>query len=103
VNSNQLGGTVKLRNKRLVKLLEGVRDMQLGTITGHGIDTFGDAYEYLMTMYASNAGKSGGEFFTPSDVSILLTRLGTVGKTSVNKVYESNTQRLIQFNGVTAA
>jgi type I restriction enzyme M protein len=88
VNSNQLGGTVKLRNKRLVKLLEGVQDMQLGTITGHGIDAFGDAYEYLMTMYASSAGKSGGEFFTPSDVSILLTRLGTVGKTSVNKVYD---------------
>ena len=51
-------------------------------------DRFGDAYEYLMSMYASNAGKSGGEFFTPADVSELLTRLGTVGKTEVNKVYE---------------
>ena len=49
---------------------------------------FGDAYEYLMTMYASNAGKSGGEFFTPADVSVLLTRLGTVGKTTINKVYD---------------
>ena len=54
----------------------------------HDIDAFGDAYEYLMTMYASNAGKSGGEFFTPADVSELLTRLGTVGKTEINKVYD---------------
>jgi type I restriction enzyme M protein len=51
-----------------------------------------------MTMYASNAGKSGGEFFTPADVSELLTMLGTVGRTEVNKVYESKTPYLIQFN-----
>ena len=62
--------------------------MNLGDVKEHSIDTFGDAYEYLMTMYASNAGKSGGEFFTPADVSELLTRLGTVGKTEINKVYD---------------
>ena len=62
--------------------------MALGSVKEHEIDAFGDAYEYLMTMYASNAGKSGGEFFTPADVSILLTRLGTVGKTKINKVYD---------------
>ncbi len=62
--------------------------MKLGDVKDHQIDAFGDAYEYLMTMYASNAGKSGGEFFTPADVSELLTRLGTVGKTEVNKVYD---------------
>lgn len=62
--------------------------MNLGSVQNHDIDAFGDAYEYLMTMYASNAGKSGGEFFTPADVSELLTRLGTVGKTEVNKVYD---------------
>ena len=62
--------------------------MNLGSVQDHDIDAFGDAYEYLMTMYASNAGKSGGEFFTPADVSELLTRLGTVGKTEVNKVYD---------------
>ena len=88
VNSNKLGATVAKRNDKLCKLLWGVRDMKLGDVKNHDIDAFGDAYEYLMTMYASNAGKSGGEFFTPADVSELLTRLGTVGKTEVNKVYD---------------
>lgn len=87
VNSNKLGGTVAKRNERLVKILNGIADMKLA-YKDNAIDAFGDAYEYLMTMYASNAGKSGGEFFTPSDVSELLTRLGTVGKTEVNKVYD---------------
>ena len=88
VNSNKLGSTVAKRNERLVKLLDGVASMNLGSVRNHDIDAFGDAYEYLMTMYASNAGKSGGEFFTPADVSELLTRLGTVGKKTVNKVYD---------------
>lgn len=88
VNSNKLGGTVAKRNESLVKLLDGIGNMNLGNFQTHDIDAFGDAYEYLMTMYASNAGKSGGEFFTPSDVSMLLTRIGTVGKTVVNKVYD---------------
>ena len=88
VNSNKLGSTVAKRNEKLVKLLVGVANMNLGEVKDHSIDAFGDAYEYLMTMYASNAGKSGGEFFTPADVSELLTRLGTVGKTEINKVYD---------------
>lgn len=88
VNSNKLGSTVAKRNEKLTKLLNGVADMNLGDVKHHDIDAFGDAYEYLMTMYASNAGKSGGEFFTPADVSELLTRLGTVGKTEINKVYD---------------
>ena len=88
VNSNKLGATVAKRNEKLVKLLRGVAAMNLGDVQDHDIDAFGDAYEYLMTMYASNAGKSGGEFFTPADVSELLTRLGTVGKTEINKVYD---------------
>ena len=88
VNSNKLGSTVAKRNERLAKLLHGVADMNLGDVRDHDIDAFGDAYEYLMTMYASGAGKSGGEFFTPADVSELLTRLGTVGKTEINKVYD---------------
>lgn len=87
VNSNKLGSTVAKRNERLAKILSGVANMKLA-YKDNAIDAFGDAYEYLMTMYASNAGKSGGEFFTPSDVSELLTRLGTVGKTEVNKVYD---------------
>lgn len=88
VNSNKLGSTVAKRNEKLCKLLDGVADMNLGDVKDHDIDAFGDAYEYLMTMYASKAGKSGGEFFTPADVSELLTRLGTVGKTEINKVYD---------------
>ena len=72
VNSNKLGSTVAKRNERLAKILNGVADMNLA-YKNNAIDAFGDAYEYLMTMYASNAGKSGGEFFTPSDVSELLT------------------------------
>ncbi len=88
VNSNKLGSTVAKRNEKLVKLLNGVGEMNLGDVKDHSIDAFGDAYEYLMTMYASNAGKSGGEFFTPAEVSELLTRLGIVGKTEINKVYD---------------
>ena len=88
VNSNKLGATVNKRNETLKKLLDGIANMDLGDVKHHDIDAFGDAYEFLMTMYASNAGKSGGEFFTPSDVSELLTKLGTVGKKYVNKVYD---------------
>lgn len=88
VNSNKLGATVAKRNERLAKLLKGIQNMKLGDIAGHTIDAFGDAYEYLMGMYASSAGKSGGEFFTPSEVSLLLTRLGTVGKMEINKAYD---------------
>lgn len=88
VNSNKLGATVAKRNERLAKLLNGVKEMNLGDINDHSIDAFGDAYEYLMGMYASGAGKSGGEFFTPPEVSVLLTRLGTVGKKEINKAYD---------------
>lgn len=88
VNSNKLGGTVPKRNERLVKLLNGIASMNLGSVENHNVDAIGDAYEYMMSMYASNAGKSGGEFFTPAEVSELLTRLGTVGKKKVNKVYD---------------
>ena len=88
VNSNKLGATVAKRNEKLVKLLNGIANMNLDDVKKHDIDAFGDAYEYLMMMYASNAGKSGGEFFTPADVSELLTRLGTVGKKEINKVYD---------------
>lgn len=88
VNSNKLGATVAKRNANLVKLIDGVADMKLGNYKENSIDAFGDAYEYLMGMYASNAGKSGGEFFTPQEVSELLTRIAVVGKTEVNKVYD---------------
>ena len=88
VNSNKLGSTVARRNERLVKLLNGVGDMKLGAYKDNTIDAFGDAYEFLMGMYAGNAGKSGGEYYTPQEVSELLTRLTLVGKTEVNKVYD---------------
>ena len=88
VNSNKLGPTVIKRNETLVKILDSIAGFQLGNFTDNSIDTFGDAYEFLMTMYASNAGKSGGEFFTPQEVSELLARITVVGRTEVNKVYD---------------
>ena len=88
VNSNKLGATVAKRNERLVKVLNGIGDMKLEYTDNNKTDAFGDAYEYLMSMYASNAGKSGGEFFTPQEVSELLMRLATVGKTEVDGVYD---------------
>lgn len=88
VNSNKLGGTVEQRNKQLVKILNAIADLSLGDYKENNIDAFGDAYEFLMTMYASNAGKSGGEFFTPQEVSELLAEITVVGKKQVNKVYD---------------
>lgn len=88
VNSNKLGGTVAQRNARLVKLMNGIADMKLGSYKDNTIDAFGEAYEYLMGMYASNAGKSGGEYFTPQEVSELLTRLALGDRKQVNKVYD---------------
>ncbi len=88
VNSNKLGASVEKRNQKLVKLLEAIGDLSLGDYGDNTIDAFGDAYEFLMTMYASNAGKSGGEFFTPQEVSELLAEITTVGKKEVNKVYD---------------
>jgi type I restriction enzyme M protein len=88
VNSNKLGATVQKRNALLVKIMDSIASLGLGDYQDNNNDTFGDAYEYLMTMYASNAGKSGGEFFTPSEVSELLAKITVVGKTEVNKVYD---------------
>jgi type I restriction enzyme M protein len=88
VNSNKLGNTVEKRNQQLTKLFESIGDLQLGNYSDNTIDAFGDAYEFLMTMYAANAGKSGGEFFTPQEVSELLAEITTVGKKEVNKVYD---------------
>ncbi|WP_226533606.1 type I restriction-modification system subunit M [Microbacterium paraoxydans] len=88
VNSNKLGATVPKRNKTLVKLLDAIGDLPLGDLQDNSIDLFGDAYEYLMQMYAANAGKSGGEYYTPQEVSELLARITVLGKTSVNKVYD---------------
>ena len=88
VNSNKLGATVAKRNEKLVKILDGIAGIKLRNYQDNSIDAFGDAYEFLMSMYASNAGKSGGEYYTPQEVSELLTKLAIVGKTSVNKVYD---------------
>ena len=75
VNSAKLGPTVAKCNEKLVKLLDAIGDLDLGSeFTEHTIDAFGDAYEYLMQMYASSAGKSGGEYYTPQEVSELLAR-----------------------------
>ena len=87
VNSGKLGPTVAKRNEKLVKLLDAIGYLPLSH-NGNTIDLFGDAYEYLMQMYASTAGKSGGEFYTPQEVSELLARIAVSGKTEVNKVYD---------------
>jgi type I restriction enzyme M protein len=89
VNSNKLGATVDKRNQQLTKILNNIGNIDLkGEYHQNQIDIFGDAYEFLMTMYASNAGKSGGEFFTPQEVSELLARIVSHGRRSVNKVYD---------------
>ncbi len=88
VNSNKLGATVTKRNELLVKIIDSIGDLKLGDYQENKIDTFGDAYEFLMTMYASNAGKSGGEFYTPQEVSELLAEITVFGKKEVNKVYD---------------
>lgn len=89
VNSNKLGPTVAKRNDSLRKIMVKIASLDLRSeFSGHSIDLFGDAYEYLMTMYAGNAGKSGGEFFTPQEVSELLAKITVVGKTEVKKVYD---------------
>ena len=86
--SNRLGGTVAEKNKRLADILTGIGEINFGDFKNNDIDAFGDAYEYLISNYASNAGKSGGEFFTPQTVSKLLARIVMEGKTNINKVYD---------------
>ncbi len=88
VNANKLGATVQKRNERLIKIIEAIGNLKLGDYQDNNIDAFGDAYEFLMTMYASSAGKSGGEFFTPQEVSELLAEITVHGKKQVNKVYD---------------
>lgn len=84
VKSNKLGPTVAKRNEKVVKLLEAIADLPLGDLQDNSIDLFGDAYEYLMQMYAANADKSGGEYYTPQEVAELLERIAVAGKTQVN-------------------
>ena len=86
--SNRLGNTVKDKNSRLAAVLKGVAELDLGGFEGSSIDLFGDAYEFLISNYAANAGKSGGEFFTPQHVSKLIAQLAMHGQTSVNKIYD---------------
>lgn len=96
VNSARLGNSIEQRNDKLVKLLDAIGDLEFGNYQDADIDTFGDAYEYLMTMYASSAGKSGGEFFTPQDVSELIARITVLGKKRVSRVYETFMSQRIQ-------
>lgn len=88
VNSKRLGNSVAERNAKLVRILDRIGDLRLGDLQDNSIDAFGDAYEFLMTMYASSAGKSGGEFFTPQEVSELLARIVTAGRRQVGRVYD---------------
>lgn len=103
VNSSKLGNTVAKRNEKLVKLLDAIGDLPLGNFEDNSIDLFGDAYEYLMQMYASQAGKSGGEYYTPQEVSEVLAKITVVGKSRVNKVYEAFNPTWIQNGGTLEA
>ena len=86
--SPKLGNTVEEKNRRLCAVLRGVESLDFGHFVDHKIDLFGDAYEFLISNYAANAGKSGGEFFTPQTVSKLIARLALSGQTKVNKIYD---------------
>ena len=86
--SNRLGNTVKDKNTRLAAVLKGVAELDFGHFDASHIDLFGDAYEFLISNYAANAGKSGGEFFTPQHVSKLIAQLAMHKQTSVNKIYD---------------
>lgn len=86
--SNRLGNTVEEKNRRLAAVIKGVESLDFGRFEDNEIDLFGDAYEFLISNYAANAGKSGGEFFTPQNVSNLIARLAMLGQSSVNKIYD---------------
>ncbi|QZE15785.1 type I restriction-modification system subunit M [Halosquirtibacter laminarini] len=86
--STRLGNTVEAKNERLAKVIKGVASLNFGNFEENQIDLFGDAYEFLISNYAANAGKSGGEFFTPQSVSKLISQLAIHGKTTVNKIYD---------------
>ena len=86
--SNRLGNTVADKNKRLAAVLKGVAELDFGNFSESQIDLFGDAYEFLISNYAANAGKSGGEFFTPQHVSKLIAKLALYGQSTVNKIYD---------------
>ena len=104
VNSNKLGATVAQRNDKLCKIINAIASLSLGNRVDQTTnDTFGDAYEYLMTMYASNAGKSGGEFFTPQEVSRLVALLAIAGRKSLNSAYDPTVgsgSLLLQFKKI---
>jgi len=86
--SNRLGNTVENKNKRLAAVLKGVEELNFGDFEDNQIDLFGDAYEFLISNYAANAGKSGGEFFTPQHVSKLIAQLAMHKQNDVNKIYD---------------
>ncbi len=86
--SSRLGNTVDDKNKRLAAVLKGVAELKLENFEDNEIDLFGDAYEFLISNYAANAGKSGGEFFTPQSVSRLIARIAMHGQKTVNKIYD---------------
>ncbi|WP_164996710.1 type I restriction-modification system subunit M [Actinomyces minihominis] len=98
VNSSRLGSTVAQRNKLLARIMKEVAGFPLGSLGEKNNDTFGDAYEFLMTMYASKAGKSGGEFFTPQSVSELVAKISASGREKLRRVYETIRADWIHFS-----
>ncbi len=95
--STRLGNTVESKNSRLAAVLKGVEELNFGNFEDNQIDLFGDAYEFLISNYAANAGKSGGEFFTPQHVSKLIAQLAMHKQTAVNKIYDPACVQVLYF------
>jgi type I restriction enzyme M protein len=86
--STRLGNTVESKNNTLAKVLKGIEELNFGNFEDNQIDLFGDAYEFLISNYAQNAGKSGGEFFSPQQVSKLIAQLALHKQLKVNKMLD---------------
>lgn len=104
VDNSKLGITVADRNKVFAAVISKVKEMKLSqNLQDNEIDTFGDTYEFLMQMYAANAGKSGGEFFTPQEVSQVLARIASWDNENIDSVYDpacGSGSLLLKFNKI---
>ncbi|HNX57727.1 MAG TPA: type I restriction-modification system subunit M [Spirochaetota bacterium] len=87
LNSSKLGKTPNARNSVIAKILTHLSKIDFA-LHDTNADILGDAYEYLISQFASGAGKKAGEFYTPQEVSKVLAKLVTTGKTKLKSVYD---------------
>ena len=88
LTSTKLGRTEEAKNKLIAKVLYHLDNINF-ELKNHDRDVLGDAYEYLIGQFAAGAGKKAGEFYTPQEVSKILAKLVTVGKTRLKSVYDA--------------